>query len=333
MKRKVELPLLEPLYSTYHYQGIATAAVTKNPTIRNWYLNKAAVLSCNLKFLNGYTTPGITVLLSSWDDTGNFEKRWYPMEFLRGHTNTVIRNLIDSGYYVVFGGVDDYYVKGKSWYKERHFSHDGIICGYDQEEKTYCIYAYDSNWIFQKFWTPQSSFEAGRKIMFKDGKYGFICGIKPKMVNIEFSVGMALNAIKEYMDSCIKKQPDKNEDRVYGIDVHDYIAKYVGKLYDGTIPYERMDRRVFRLIWEHKKVMYERICCIESHLNLQNRISEKYKTIVEQADNMRMLYASHHMRRRDSILPIIQKKLLLLKIEEEKLLKELLDTTKGVENL
>jgi hypothetical protein len=84
-----------------------------------------------------------------------------------------------------------------------------------------------------------------------------------------------------------------------------------------------MDRRVFRLIWEHKKVMLERIKLIENSLNLDNSVSEKYVSLVKNADMMRMLYASHHMKRRDEVLPIIQKMLLELMQDERELLNRL----------
>ena len=131
------------------------------------------------------------------------------------------------------------------------------------------------------------------------------------------------------MDSDIEKYPENSDEAVYGIVVHDYIAKYVGKLYDGSIPYEKMDHRVFRLIWEHKKVMLERIQCIENELSLNSDISKKYEAVVSEANTARMLYASHHMKRRDSVLPIIQKKLLALKEFEKELLTELLSVSKG----
>ena len=79
------------------------------------------------------------------------------MQFMKGYIHPLIRNLLDAGYYVCFVGVDDYYVKGKSWYKERHVNHDGAICGYNQEDKTYCLYSYDSNWVYRKFWTTQKN--------------------------------------------------------------------------------------------------------------------------------------------------------------------------------
>ena len=85
-----------------------------------------------------------------------------------------------------------------------------------------------------------------------------------------------------------------------------------------------MDRRVFRLIWEHKKAMLERIILIEKELSWSDEISKKYEPLVKEADTMRMLYASYHMKRRDSLLKVIKNKLLSLKNTEEILLMELI---------
>lgn len=327
-KKKIELPLVEPLYSTYHHAP-GSAILLNNPSIRNWYMNEVMILTCNRKFLKGFTTPEINVAEGSWNANPYFDKKWYGMQFLEGHVHFVIRKLLDAGYYVCFTGVDDYYVEGKSWYHERHFNHDGCICGYDQDNKTYCIYAYDKNWIYHKFWTTQKSFDAGRKAQFKKKQYGSICGIKPKGDQIMFSHETALKKIAEYLDSNLEKYPETEEGTVSGIVVHDYIAKYVGKLYDGSIPYEKMDRRVFRMIWEHKKVMLERIKLIEDTLSLDHSLSEAYKSVVREADNCRMLYAAHHMKQRNSVLPIIQKKLLSLKEKEKEILENLLEAAKG----
>lgn len=331
IKKKIELPLVEPLYSTYHYQGPGTAVLVNNPSIRNWYLNQVMILTCTKKFLNGFTSPEISMAESFWNANPHLDKKWYGMQFLEGHVHFVIRKLLDAGYYVCFREIDDYYIEGKSWYHKRHFSHDGCICGYDQENKTYCIYAYDQNWIYHKFWAAQKSFDAGRKAQFKKKLYGTICGIKPKGDPIVFSHETALKKIAEYLDSNMEKYPETAEGAVSGIVVHDYIAKYVGKLYDGSIPYEKMDRRVFRMIWEHKKVMLERIKLIEDALSLDHYLSDAYKSVVREADNCRMLYAAHQMKQRDSVLPMIKKKLLSLKEKEKEILENLLEATKGDE--
>lgn len=327
-KKKIEFPLIEPLYSTYQYQGTGTAILFNNPSIRNWYLNQVMILTCTTKFLSGYTTPEIGILHSSWKNNPYLEKKWFELQFIQGYCHFVIRKLLESGYFVYFNGIDDYYVKGKSWYHERHFNHDGCICGYDPIDKSYCIYSYDQNWIYQKFWAPQKALEEGRKHTLKCSQYGNICGIKPKNDHVEFSHKTALEKIAEYLDSNMEKYPETAEGTVSGIVVHDYIAKYVGKLYDGSIPYEKIDRRVFRMIWEHKKVMLERIALIEDALSIDHAISESYRSVVREADNCRMLYAAHHMKQRTSVLPIIQKKLLSLKEKEQELLTQLLEKSK-----
>ena len=75
MKKKIELPLVEPLYSTYHYQGPGTAVLINNPSIRNWYLNQVMILTCTRKFLNGFTTPEIGMAESSWNANPYFDKK------------------------------------------------------------------------------------------------------------------------------------------------------------------------------------------------------------------------------------------------------------------
>ena len=324
---KIELPLMKPLYSTYHHQGVATAILASNPSIRNWYLNEATILTCLPNFLKGYTSPEITVMHSSWNAIPYFDKKHYDMKYLGGYVHFVIQKLLDDGYYVYFQGPDDYYVEGKSWYHAHHFFHDGCICGYDRENKTYCIYAYDQNWIYQKFRTPQKAFDAGRIAGIENGKRNYIYGIKPQDVQLDFSPETALKRIAEHLDSDMTKYPEASEKRIYGTVVHDYIVKYLDMLFNGSIPYEKIDRRVFRLIWEHKTVMLERIERIESELQLDHTVSRAYRAVVREANTCRMLYASHQLKQRNSLLPMIQKKLLALKAEEETLLKELL--TKG----
>ena len=320
MNKRVELPLTEPLYKTYHYQGPGTAIICDNPTIRNGYLNDIMNLNCSRKFLSGFTTPQITIPDTSWSVSPYLDRIWMSTQFINGYISPSITEMLEKGFYVAFGGVDDYYIKGKTWYKERHFCHDGLICGYDKKDNTYCIYAYDNDWIYRKFWTPQNCFELGRKSGVERGYELFLCCIKAKTEKIEFSPKMAYENIVEYLDSSMEKYPETEEGPVYGITVHHYIAKYIEKLYDGSIPYERMDRRVFRLIWEHKKAMFERITLIEQSLGMNDEISKKYRFLVAEADNMRMLFAAHHMKRRDSVLPIIQNKLLALMSSEREIL-------------
>ena len=324
MNKRVELPLMDALYSAYQYQGPCTTIIANNPTIRNWYLNEHMSLACSRKFLKGYTTPEITIPGTSWSECPYFETIGVSSRFLGGHVNKAIRGMLDEGYYIVFMNIDDYYVEGKSWYKKRHFNHDGMICGYDQDNKTYCLYSYDSNWIYRKFWTSQRSFNKSRVVMEKQGMFPHFFAVKATEEKVPFLPRSVYAKLGEYLDSNLEKYPFDGEGSISGIVVHAFMAEYVAKLYSGDIPYERTDRRVFRLIWEHKKAMMERIQLVEMKLGLSDTISKEYAEVVNEANTIRMLYASHILRRRDSVLPIMQKKLLLLMEKERELLTQLL---------
>lgn len=329
MAKKAELPLVKPLYGTYHYQGASSAIIQSNPSIKNYFYNSALNLKCERKFLTGYTSPEIGIVGSGYDVNPHLEKLKIPMKCAKGYLPFLIRSLIDNGYYVAFGGVDDYYMEGKSWYQEKHFDHDGLIVGYDQNDKTYTIYAYDQNWQYRTFKTPQACFEQGRRAMEKENPEGFIVGLKPLPNKVELKPLQIAQKIREYLDSTygrfpldLEKAPLEKKPFVFGILVQDYICLYLDKLLDDSIPHDRMDRRVFRQIWEHKAVMLERIRACEEHLHLGDDFGNAYAPFVKKADNMRMMYALYHQRRRDSLLLSIKQGLQEIRVAETLMLRE-----------
>ena len=137
MDKFIDLPILEPLYCTYHYTIPSTAVLTANPSIKNWYLSQIFMIYCTRKFLSGYTTPQLNIHAAEFLHNPYLERKKFFMRDLKGCINTVIKNLLDNGFYVYFMGVDDYYIEGKTFYKEKHFEHDGLICGYDSKNKTF----------------------------------------------------------------------------------------------------------------------------------------------------------------------------------------------------
>jgi hypothetical protein len=226
---------------------------------------------------------------------------------------------MDNGYYFYFNKIDDFYLDGKTWYTERHFFHDGILCGYDQENKLYCIYAYDNRWKYTKLWIPQESFNDGIRSMRESGEKGYLYALKPMPERVDFNPTIVVNNLKSHINTTFEVCPPTDPTGVTGLAVHDYILLYLDKLLDNSIPHERMDWRIFRVIWEHKKLMLERIERMEEALSLDSTASDLYKFIVEEANQIRLLYASYHMKRRDSLLVSIKEKLIEIKHKEKEI--------------
>ncbi len=329
MKNRVELPLTAPVYGTYHAQGISGAVIADNPSIRNWFLNFVMQLSCTRRFLCGYGSPEVNIYRSGFLENPYLHVERFPMRYQGEQTNSIIRSMLNDGYYVSFTCVDDYYVEGKSWYGRRHFNHDGLICGYDDTKQTFRMFAYDQNWIYRCFDTPQQGFDAGRQYYFDQGIYGALYAIFPKPETVSFVPGLVFDELEHHLDSTVGKYPLTDPGTVYGTAVHDFIVMYLDKLADHSIPYERTDPRVFRMLWEHKTLMLERVRKTEEVMKWGHGISERYADVVTEASNMRMLYASHHMRQRDSLLPVIRRKLVWVRETEQQLLEEFMKKARG----
>ena len=322
---RVELPLVDPIYKTFHFQGMGCAIIAENPTIRNWYLNEVMDLFCQGMFLGGRTSPELNIDRSEWFFNPYIEKTEdvYSNQ-LHENIHAIIRRWIDQGYYVCFADVDDYYMKGKTWYREKHFPHDGMIYGYDTEKKIYLVHAYDCNWVYNTFTVPTVCFGNGVRWMEKQGGCSTLRGIRPKVEHVEFNAERVIQNIREYLNSSMERYPPDVRGVMKGTVVMDYIGMYLDMLHRGEIPYERMDRRVMRVIWEQKKVMLERIQKLEDELMLGHQISKEFEAIVREADALRLLYAAHHRKRHDSLLPGMKQRLLRLKERECELLNALI---------
>lgn len=327
--KSVLLPITEPVYSTYHHQGNGSAILAENPSIRNWYYNCAVLLRCSRRFLYGETSPFVSVEKSGTDDNPYLEKIRIPMRCLGSDMHRIIRRFLNEGYYVEYRGIDDYYVKGKSWYHQRHFLHDGLICGYDQSEKTYTLFAYDQTWKYRIFKTPQRCIEKGRKSGFAKDEVSSICALRPMKENVSLCPKQICEYLREYIESTVEVYPPYRGEVARGISVYDYVAAYLQMLAVGQISHEHIDRRVFRMLWEHKKVMLARLRAVETALGLECVVSEKYIDIVREADVLRMLYASHCVKRRDSLLKLLCDRLLALRQAEVLLLTRFIDAVKG----
>lgn len=99
MKRKVELPLSEPQFCTYHGQGALCGMTAQNPSLWNWCLNESVLLLCERKFLSGYSSPLVGVKKTDPTECPHIDKRIFYMQFTKGYINQIIRSLLDNGFY------------------------------------------------------------------------------------------------------------------------------------------------------------------------------------------------------------------------------------------
>ena len=329
---KVMLPYVEPMYSTYHWLASAGIPAKQNITSDNWYYNNTVEWRCKRKFLHGFTTPELSLSCGSIWNMPLLYKIGTNTRFVRRCTIEIIKTMIDDGFYVSFSGVDDYYIKGKSWYKEQHVNHDGLIIGYDDENGTLTIAAYNQRWIFTVFETPQECFIEGLNELCNKGVYGELQAVKVKDELQELNFQTIYKDLKKYLSSTINDYPLDNPDAAWGVVVYDYLCMYLDKLADGSIPHNRRDRRVFRLVWEHKKCMIGRIKAIENLCGWNNELSSTYEKVVELADKVRFIYSKFVIKYSNKHLEKMQILLMRMKKLELDILGRFLKNLEGKVN-
>ena len=258
------------------------------------------------------------------EDNPYIEHQQLLLTFLNGTVSHVIRNMIDSGYYVYFGAIDDYYMRGKDGFHKYHFLHDGLIIGYDQNEKTYSIYAYDYEMKLNVFNMPQICFERARKSTERMGFCGFINAIKPMTVNVELDPQLIKKRLYEYLDPPVINNSIEKANIAYGIITHQYIKKYLDLLYNNDSNLIYFDLKPFKMIFEHKQFMLERIIKIGEYFKMNDSISSKYSQVANKAKlfwNLCLYYnITYDKNKLKKILCLIDE----IDLMEKKLLKQLL---------
>ena len=318
----IELPFVEPWFATYHNLASPGVIAKNNPSADNWYFNHSIQIWCNPENLHKGSDGKISIYMGRSDDMPFLERIYFNTRFLRNCAMEVIQSMLEQQFYVVFWGVDDYYVEGKSGYQKHHFNHDGLIRGVDNETKEYMMCAYDEQQTYRSFRTSQIGFMKGMMSGLDTIGYGWLIAVRCRPAA---AIDLDVPHIKQELHNYLHSAPGPEEKYVYGLDGIPHIIGYLGRLKDGEIPFEGNDPRVFRLIWEHKRCMAARIIAVEKHCGLSHELSNAYAPLMDLANNIRFVHMKYSMTGNNRLLDKIKEQLLELTKKESELLLALHD--------
>lgn len=322
---KIQLPVREIPFSTYHNQIAGGLALSVLPDFMNYYINHCVTISCEKNFLHGYSSPEVNIPKAHVFDINTLDCYKTSMRFLPNSLHQMISDMLEENFYIYCNGIDDFYIPGKSWYNERHYHHDCIILGIDDSANTYTISAYDNQWVLKVLTIPQKCLTAGMRSSLNAGVIGEFAGVKARPSAIPLDLSRLYQGLSQYISSDLSIYPLDSSQPAQGIVIHDYLTIYLGMIENGDIHHGKVDWRIMRLFWEHKKCMANRIFAIENALSLSHKISDCYSQVVNRADKMRMMFAIYIRKRRDSMIPYLIQELTDIKGMESGSLKDLLN--------
>ncbi|RXZ82788.1 hypothetical protein EBB07_09880 [Paenibacillaceae bacterium] len=238
-----------------------------------------------------------------------------------------IKNYVDREHYIhIF--LNKYYVSGTSYYHEINQVHDLLIRGYDEVKGQVYISAYNERGVYASWWIPIGDVIQGFATEQYDSNEMTLKASAIKC-NRHYSYQLDLNNMLELSrDYLFSRNTSKRTSiiaspmyRTYGIEVYDKITML---LYSSKR--QVLDLRPLRVLWEHKKIMVQRIKFLKEHNIFYNTdLEQGFKQIEDETNTVRNIALKYNMSQNQKLVHHIISKLSMIKERESRLFKILVN--------
>jgi len=307
----IELPIGDPIIKSYQFVAFPVAISSAYDDTEDWFFNNFIQLFCrtdgefHVNFL-ACDIYGEMPFLKKY----NLSQSYIAAIYNIGLKELFIRNL-NAGYYI-YSFVDEYYIPNRMNYQKNHYAHDILIYGCCPEG--FLTLGYDASRAFAKqvidfdiINTAAASqsilalqkidniyYKSEPNIKERVKKYG-----RDRIIEMLEDYLYGKNCIDKlflYHDCYTDSLTDKAKNRyfyfkrvpnVFGIDVYHYLKLYIMNIFSKHELYNDMSVPMnhFAVLWEHKKIMSERILYISKKFDNPSveTLYPCFKKIEEQA--------------------------------------------------
>lgn len=297
---KITLPVMALPITSYQQIALPMIAALQNPTVENWLYSNFIQVSCVERehyLLRGnadnalhYTffNPDIT----SSDATDHICIEGCDQLFLFNKIN-FINETIDSGWYI-YTDADMFYIDGRDGFRYRHYPHDLLIYGYD--DNNVYIYMYDEYKLtshtvnYQNFLQGYYSEYCDEKI-YRNRAILLKSNNRKCSVNVE-KIRWHMHDYLNGTETFAREKPNIfNPDSLTMNGVETY--KEFDEMIDYAILNEYKDLRRSDLycFYEHKKVMLDRVVYLRNngYLSVSDKLLDEFEMVKKQAEILMFL--------------------------------------------
>jgi len=318
------LNIVDPPIATYQGISFILAILLCDENTKNLYYNN--YINITMNNVTDYKKIGLGFTNVFWEnyrlDGYATMDMYYIKDIKQASFIDFLKKLIDRNNYLLLFSVDEFYLSYSEYYNKMHFFHDTYIYGYDDEN--FHIMAYTEEKL-SRICISCNEVKEAIYSRFHDNTNTSFCTFQP--LTEQKALVDTKKIYKELKDYIEQKGNDiYAQTNVYGAAVYPYLYEYIEYISENEDV--KIDLRFFRMFWEHKKVMDDRIRYLnEEHLVSKN-LSEKIKSIEENARLVFSLATKYYLSKRKAILGRIEPLIRKVQEEEHELVKELLDELK-----
>lgn len=284
----------QPESSTYLFYSTRLAILQTNKQAQEWLMQY--FMDLRLFYHENYGN--FLFLEEEIEQVLDIQARSYANVECDGGILDYIRAHVVSGEYINVH-LDEFYLTHKDYYQTRHFVHENLIYGFDDEKQELYAYGIATRQQTQQYTISYleflTAYEKGKLFYFCGAEYldqeGYapvlLCKVK-EIPEYVFSFQEMQEKLKAYLHP--KPEEKVGEDiHVYGRDIYTWITREL----TGETDYGIVDFRVFHLLYEHKKCILRRMEYLqENHLLPEEYrgVVADYASIVNAFQSMRLIY-------------------------------------------
>ncbi|TVX93391.1 hypothetical protein [Paenibacillus agilis] len=340
----VQLPVFNPPLKGFLRWAYTLSITSGHEESMPWYYSNFIQWSCTSKILDG-------------------DRQFY-VDFFRGKPNelnfnnpflltcSVNYSILDSlavdawpkffadqirnGYYcVVF--LDESKLSTAACYQKHHFPHHLFIYGFDWDQRIFYVSMFDNKEVyrnlqisFQEFQDAIHSMRHLLKEKYTDDHHTYFYKYEPHFP-YPFDTTSVIDQLQDYLDGETHLNRINyiyDNEQAFGIKVYDYLQMYfdAAEKNDPRLK-DRNDLRNLHVIWEHKKMMSDRIGYMveKGIIPYDEELVEGCKDIAKRAMKLRDQYIRHKIREDKKMFEMVKIRLDQFKNEELVLLQKLIN--------
>ncbi|GAB6989771.1 hypothetical protein [Paenibacillus pini] len=343
----IQLPVSNPPLKGFLRWAYTLSITSVHEETIPWYYSNFIQLSCTTKFLED----GRQYFLDFFRGTPNELNFNNPFLLTCSVNYSILNNLaleawatffadqIRSNYYcIVF--VDESKLSPSAFYQKDPFPHHLFLYGFNWDESIFYASMFDHMGIyrnmeisFQEFQDAILSMRQLLKENLTSDHHTYFYKYEPHSP-YPFDKTSVIDQLRDYLngETHLNRINYNPEEEAYGVKIYDYLQMYYDAVENNDSRLgDRNDVRHLHVLWEHKKMMSERIGYLveKGIIPYDEELVEGYKDVTKRAMKLRDRYIRHKIREDKEIFEWLRLRINQFREEEPVLLKKLITLLKG----
>ncbi|MBP1999954.1 hypothetical protein J2Z69_000973 [Paenibacillus shirakamiensis] len=344
----VQLPVLNPPLKGFLRWAYTLSITSVHGETIPWYYSNFIQLSCTKKFLEDGSQYYIDFFRGKPNEL-NFNN---PFLLTCSINYTIMNHLvldewpkffanqIRSGYYcVVF--LDESKLSTAACYQKEPFPHHLFLYGFDWDESFFHASMFDHTGVYRNLQIPFQEFQDAVRSMRDLLDENLTADHHTYLYKYEmhspypFDKKATIDQLRDYLNEethLNRINYNFDDEEVFGLKVYDYLQMYFDavKNKDSRLGV-RNDMRHLHVLWEHKRVMSERIEYLvgEGIIPYDEELVEGCKNITTRARKLRDQYIRHEIREDQTMFEQLKLRFEQFQTEEPALLRRLITLLEG----